>query len=95
MPNYLVESYAAHRPGAVDDARERARQVGELEGAVRYVRTTFIPKDETILHLFEASSAEALLRALRLAALQHDRIVEAIEDSGSDQQPDERPEEMR
>ena len=67
MPNYLVESYAAHRHPVVDDACERARQVGQLEDGVRYVRTTFIPEDETILHLFEASSTEALQRALRLA----------------------------
>jgi hypothetical protein len=85
VPNYLVESYAPHRHPVVDDACERARQVGQLEDGVRYVRTTFIPEDETILHLFEASSTEALQRALRLASLQHERIVEAIEDTGSDQ----------
>ena len=54
----------------------------ELEGAgVRYVRTTFLPGDETVLHLFEASSSEALVRAVRSAALPYDRILEAIEGS--------------
>jgi hypothetical protein len=79
MPNYLVESYAAQ--GAIDDARERARLAAELGDRVRYVRTTFLPGDETVFHLFEAPSADALRRAGRRAALEYQRIVEAVEDS--------------
>jgi hypothetical protein len=85
VPNYLVESYVANRPGAVDAASERARQAAALEDGVRHVRATFIPTDETILHLFEASTVETLQRALHIASLQHERIVEAIEGSGSAQ----------
>ena len=77
MPSYLVESYATE--GGVESDRERARLAAELGTGVRYVRTTFLPGDETILHLFEATSAEALGQAARNAALQYDRIVEAIE----------------
>ena len=79
MPSYLIESYLADRPSALDDARERARRVAELGHGVRYVRTTFLPGDETILHLFEAPSIEALDEAGRRAALQFERIVEAVE----------------
>ena len=81
MPNYIVEAYAANGPGAVDAASERARSAAALEDGVRHVRATFIPTDETILHLFEASTAETLQRALHLASLQHERIVEAIDSS--------------
>ena len=81
MPSYLVESYLADSPGAVDDARERARRTADLGVGVRYLRTTFLPDDETILHLFEAPSAEALDEAGRQAALPFERIVEAVEGS--------------
>ena len=79
MPSYLVESYLAATPAAVDDVRERARRTAELSAGVRYLRTTFLPGDETILHLFEAPSAEALSEAGRRAELQFERIVEAVE----------------
>ena len=79
MPNYLVESYAVDSPAALAEARERAQRAAELGTDVRYVRTTFLPGDETILHLFEAPSAEALRQAGRLAALSFERIVVAVE----------------
>jgi Nickel responsive protein SCO4226-like len=82
MPNYLVESYLADTCDAVNLARERARSVAAEGTSIRYVRTTFIPGDETILHLFEAPSLAALRRAARRSALPCDRIVEAVEDSG-------------
>ena len=81
MPNYLVESYLADTPTAVEEARERARSVADERGGVRYVRTTFLPGDETILHVFEAPSLTALRRAARRASLQCERIVEAVESS--------------
>jgi hypothetical protein len=80
MPSFLVESYLADTPGAVAEARDRARLTARLGGSVRYVRTTFLPDDETILHLFEAPSATALDHAGRLAGLPVDRIVAALED---------------
>ena len=83
MPNYLVESYLADSPAAVEQARQRALRTAELGQGVRYVRTTFLPEDETVLHVFEAPSAEALTRAGMLAELPFERIVEAIEGDGS------------
>jgi len=79
MPSYVVESYSADSPAALDEARARARLTAELGKGVRYVRTTFLPGDETLLHLFEAPSAEALGQAGELAELSYERIVEAIE----------------
>jgi hypothetical protein len=77
MPSYLVESYAAG--SVVEDQRERARLAGELGTGVRYVRTTFLPGDETILHVFEAGSPDAVRDAAHDAALPYERIVEAVE----------------
>jgi hypothetical protein len=79
MPSYLVESYLAATPAALEDARERAQRTEDLGAGVRYLRTTFLPGDETILHLFEAPSASALGEASRRAALPFERIVEAVE----------------
>lgn len=84
MPRYLVESYAASSVRAVDDARDRARRTAELDPGIRYLRTTFLPGDETAFHLFEAPSAEALSRAGRRAALEFERIVEAVETADDD-----------
>jgi hypothetical protein len=79
MPRYLVESYAANRPDRLADVCEHARQVAELAADVGYLRTTFLPDDEVVLHTFEASSAEALRQAVSSAGLEHERIVEAVE----------------
>jgi hypothetical protein len=77
MPSYLVESYA---PGsAATDQRERARRAAELGTGVRYLRTTFLPGDETVLHAFEAASPESLREAAHAAELPYERIVEAVE----------------
>jgi Protein of unknown function (DUF4242) len=84
MPNYLVESYAADSDTALAEARARARRTAELGTGVRYVRTTFLPDDETILHVFEAPSAEALDEAGRRAALPFERIVEAVDSTASE-----------
>jgi len=81
VPSYLVESYQG-AASTVEDARLRARRTAELGKGVRYVRTTFLPGDETILHLFEAPSAAALDEAGRRAALHFERIVEAFEEPG-------------
>jgi hypothetical protein len=78
VPSFLVESYVGSSTAA-DEARERARRTADLGVGVRYVRTTFLPEDETILHLFEAPSASVLDEAGRRAALQFERIVEAVE----------------
>jgi hypothetical protein len=77
MRSYVVESYGAG--SVVQDQRDRARLAAQMGSGVRYVRTTFLPGDETLLHLFEATSPDALRDAARDAALQYERIVEAVE----------------
>jgi len=77
MTTFIVESYAVDADAA--DAEQRARLAAEVGTGVRYVRSTFLPGDETVLHAFEADSAEALQQAVRAAELPYDRIVEAVE----------------
>ena len=84
MPSYLVESYLADSPNAVEEARERAERAADFGADVRHLRTTFLPGDETVLHVFEAPSAEALDEAGRRAALPFERIVEAVEGADGD-----------
>ncbi len=86
MPTYLVEAYMPR--SHAQEARAAGRRAGaaaeELsrEGmAVRYVRTTFLPDDETCFHLFEASEPAAVEEVSRQAALGRVRIVPAIEAS--------------
>jgi hypothetical protein len=82
MPSYLVEAYAAK--GSFERERDLAQLAGDLGSGVRYVRSTFLPGDEAILHVFEAASIEALREAGGRAGLQYERIVEAVERPGPD-----------
>jgi hypothetical protein len=89
MPTYVVESYAGEC--LVEKHRERARRAAECETGIRYLRTTFLPGDETVLHLFEAPSAEILDCAGRAVDLPFERIVEAVENP-EPSMPDQRKE---
>ena len=83
MPRFLVESYVAESPAAFDDARERARLTADGAADVLYVESTYVPGDQTVLHLFDAPSVEALEEAGRRAGLQFERIVVAINEGSS------------
>src|SRR5262245_15134169 len=78
---YLIEAYAIQR--AVEVEQERAALAARFGAGVRYVRSSFVPGDRTIFHVFEAPSLAALRRAARDAMLQCDRIVAVIERSPS------------
>ena len=84
MPRFLAESHVPDSLTAFDDACERARLTAQAGAGVSYVHTTFLPGDETVLHLFEAPSAVALEAAGVQAGLDFARIVEAIEDAADD-----------
>jgi hypothetical protein len=85
VPRFLVESYSAASSAAVDDARRLARVTADLGSGVDYLNTTFVPGDETVLHLFDAPSPETLDEAGRRAGLQFDRIVEVVDDWQADE----------
>jgi hypothetical protein len=82
MPRFLVESYVAGSSAGYDDARERARLTAEQNADVQYVESTYVPGDETVMHLFDAPTVAALERAGRRAGLQFERIVQAVSDPG-------------
>lgn len=44
---------------------------------VRYLRSTYVPEDETYFHFVEASTAAVVERFARRAELTFDRILEA------------------
>jgi len=82
VAEFLVETYAA-RSDLTGPAKRgrRARVVAaqlRREGEpVRYVRSIFVPEDETCFYLFEATSVDAVFEAARRASLRVDRITEA------------------
>ncbi len=60
MASFIIECYLARDPAVVADALARAQRAAELADGISYRRTTYIPGDETCLHLFEAPSSQAL-----------------------------------
>jgi hypothetical protein len=84
VPTYLVEAFVPR--SRVQDARatgRHARAAAEelsREGTpVHYVRTTFLPGDETCFYVFEAESEEAVGEVCRRAGIGSGRIVPALE----------------
>jgi hypothetical protein len=83
VPRYIVEAYVADSLTAMTELHEQAARAAVLGRGVRHLRTTFIPGDETVLHVFEAPSLAAMRRATGRADLRCERIVEAVESSES------------
>lgn len=83
MPKYLLEGYVSDSKAALGDARETAERTATLGEGIRHVRTTFLPDDQLVQHVFEAPSAGVLRRAGARAALRYERLVEAFEDMGT------------
>jgi hypothetical protein len=82
--HYLLESYLpkhefSTRAQMVARVRRAARAVSAQGTPVRYLRSIFIPVDESCFHLFEGPSANAIAEISRQADLEHDRIVEVLE----------------
>jgi hypothetical protein len=85
MAEFLLELYVSRtEPEVVEAGAERARREAERlsgEGTpVRFVRTIFVPEDETCFYLYEAGSVDAVREAARRAELRFDRIAEAVAD---------------
>jgi hypothetical protein len=84
VPSYLVETYVPRsRPQDARTTARRARTVAETLARggtpVRYVRTTFLPGDETCFHVFEAPSEDVVGEICRRAGIGSARIVPAVE----------------
>ena len=86
MAEFVVELYVSRTDVAgVERGAQRARlaaeQLTRAGTPVRYLRSMFVPQDETCLVLFEAASADAVRTAARRAALVFDRVVEVVAES--------------
>jgi Protein of unknown function (DUF4242) len=84
MAEFLLELYVsgsdcgavARRAGRAGLAAEHLRRDG---ASIRYLRSMFVPEDETCFLVYEAGSASDVRRAARLAGLPADHIVELLE----------------
>jgi len=89
VAEYLVETYVSRTgaesvPVCAERARRAARQLMRQGTAVRYLRTVFVPEDETCFYLYEAASEEVVREAAHRAELRIERIVEAITPLGEE-----------
>jgi hypothetical protein len=85
MPSYIVEVYvprsrAREAKATGDRVRAAIEELGREGVAVRHVRATVLPDDETCFHLFEASDPVAVEEVCRRAGLGRIRVVPAIEE---------------
>ena len=90
MAEFVVECYVSRtNAGAVERGTERARNAAEeltREGTpVRYVRSIFLPEDETCFFICEAASADTVREAARRAALPFERVAEAVAGSNREE----------
>ena len=81
MAEFLLEFYVSRTAaaGPWPDAERTRLAAVELtrEGTpVRYLRSIFVPEDETCFLLLEAGSAEAVREAARRATLPFERLAE-------------------
>lgn len=51
---------------------------------MRYVRSVFVPEDETCFYLYEAASPDVVREAARCAGLGVERVTEAVTESKGD-----------
>jgi hypothetical protein len=84
MAAFLVEAYHPRtHPQELAALTRRAQAVARATAAdgeqVRYLRTTFVPEDETCFHVFESPSSKAVEDLCRRAALTFDRVTEVVE----------------
>jgi hypothetical protein len=84
MAEFLVELYVPRTEGAAVESSSRSARLAaeELTAAgrpVQYLRSIFVPEDETCFFLYEAAEAVDVADAARLASLPFDRVVRAID----------------
>jgi hypothetical protein len=85
MPEFLIEQYVARADTATverDAARARlaAEELSREGTPVRYLRSIFVPEDESCFLLYEAVRAEDVEEAARRASLRFERAVAAVID---------------
>ena len=84
MPEFLVELYVPRGDGeavarSVRLARLAADELTRAGRAVRYVRSIFVPDDETCFLLYAATTVDDVAEAARRASLPFDRVALAVQ----------------
>jgi hypothetical protein len=82
MPEFVAEQYFARTDSAgarraSKAARSAAEQLAREGTPVEFVRSIFVPEDETCLHIYEADSVETVQTAANRAALVFERVAQA------------------
>ena len=80
MAEFMVELYVSRGDAeaikrAAQCARITAEQLSREGARVRYVRSIFVPEDETCFLLVEAETAEAVHEAANRAAVPFERVL--------------------
>lgn len=83
MAEFLLEVYVPRTDGlAVEHGDRRVRIAAEelaREGTpVHFLRSIFVPEDETCFYLCEAASIDAVTQFAERAGLPFDRVVESV-----------------
>ena len=81
---YLAEVFdpgcsATGRSTEVERIRRAAEQLASAGASVRHVRSLYIAREETALHVFVAEEPNAVEHALHDAGLEADRIEPVVE----------------
>jgi hypothetical protein len=82
MSEFLVEAYvsrvAAPVGPAVEDLSLAADELTQEGQHVRFLRSIFVPEDETCFYLYQALSIDAVREAASRAGLRFQRVTEAV-----------------
>jgi len=83
VAEFLLELYMSRTDGAAvarsaESARLAAEELTRAGTPVRYLRSIFVPEDETCFFLYEATSAKDVAAAAHRAGLRFERIAEAV-----------------
>jgi hypothetical protein len=84
MASFLVETHVAQGgrdqfATSIDDLRDALTELAALDRQVRHVRSYLVPGDELGFHVVEADSPDAVVRLARIAGIEVERIVSAID----------------
>ena len=78
MARYLAEVYTPNRGDAIARTRADAATLARSP-SVRYLRSIFVPEDETCFHVLDAASADIVDGAAREGSVRVERIAKAVE----------------
>lgn len=82
MFEFLVEAYVSRdsvheEPPFLDEISSAVIAMSRQGTPVRFLRSIFVPRDETCFYLFQASSIEVVREAAQRAGVRVERISEA------------------